>query len=275
MSNYTIIHDGNFKKFMTSGKIRGSEKAKGFEPRDFKAHPVQDSPGITTALPIPLVPESEWEDRAKEMEETKSRLSDIRMTGDNGKMIDALDQNGQGYCWMYDPVMCMMIIRARDMMPYVRLSPHAPACIIKNFRDQGGWAPLAGEFLAKNGCPSEEFWPQKSMAKKYNTKETWENAKKYRITEGWIDMTVPAYDRALTFPQVVSCLLNRIPVAGDFMWWGHSVCLLDVVVVERGSVGIRILNSWTNDWEDRGMAVLQGDKMKPDGAFAPRVLMAA
>jgi hypothetical protein len=61
-----------------------------------------------------------------------------------------------------------------------------------------------------------------------------------------------------------------IPCVGDFNWWGHSVCLLDVVEVEPGDFGIRILNSWSDQWGERGTSVLRGSKCRPDNAIATR-----
>jgi hypothetical protein len=178
-------------------------------------------------------------------------------------------------CWAYSTGMALMMSRMMSNQPYVRLSPHAVACKIKGFRDEGGWGALSMEFAVKNGYPSDKFWPQKSMSRSYDTLTTWGNAEKHRVQEGYWDLDAKVYDRNLTFDQVMTCLMMRIPIVGDFNWWGHSVCLLDPVEVEPGSFGVRIINSWTDNWGNLGEGVLQGNKAIPDGAVAPRVTTAS
>lgn len=179
-----------------------------------------------------------------------------------------------GNCWAYSTGAAIMILRALANLPFLRLSPHAVACKIKNFRDEGGWGAASLEFAIKNGYPSIETWPEKSMSRQYDNEKTWAEASRNKVSEQWMDVEPPVYDRELTFDQVMTCLLNRIPVVSDFNWWGHSVCALDPVEVEPGSFGVRIINSWTDNWGDAGEAVLRGSKAIPDGATAPRVVTA-
>ena len=109
-------------------------------------------------------------------------------------------------------------------MPYVQLSPHAVACKIYNFTDRGAWGALSMDFISRSGIPSEEFWPQKSMNRRYDNDATWENAKNHRIIEGFVDLDVQhVSDAKLTFDQVASCYFQMIPVVTDVFWWGHSV----------------------------------------------------
>lgn len=48
-----------------------------------------------------------------------------------------------------------------------------------------------------------------------------------------------------------------------------------LVRVEAGSYGLRIDNSWTDQWGDRGKATLQGARAIPDGAVATRAITVA
>src|SRR6185436_5678344 len=99
---------------------------------DMQAHPVG---AFAPPANIKLIPRTEWPDRIAQMEATKSRLSDIWMRGDNGNPIPALDQNDPkymqtrhprwGYCWFYGSTGATMILRAKAMQPYVRLSAFA------------------------------------------------------------------------------------------------------------------------------------------------------
>jgi hypothetical protein len=226
---------------------------------------------VWTLDDMQLIPRSEWSDRIKDKKKYKSQTSDLRNIADNGKPFLNLDQNGQGFCWAYSTAHSIMLWRAVMGLPYVRLSAHAVACKIKNFQDEGGWAALSLEFAAKRGYPSVECWKEKSMSRSYDTEATWENAKLHMPSSGWVELKQPVYDRDMTFDQIATLLLNNVPVAGDFNWWGHSVSILDLEEPEPGSFGVKILNSWLN-WGNNGTAVLQGSKAIPDNAVAPRAI---
>lgn len=267
-----IIDDGNWKRFVDY-RVDGRRMARGLVPRDLTKFPV----GCYAAAPAwspdaPTIPRSEWSARIKEMEETKSRLSDLRNIGDNGRRIQSLDQNGQGYCWAYSTTAAIMLLRLKQGLPYVRLSAHAVGCMVKGYRDQGGWSAQSLDFIRDRGVPSVQHWAEKSMSRANDKPETWQNAARHRPTEGFVELSAPVYDRDLTFDQVMTCLLDRIPVPVDLMWWGHAVCAVDPVEVERGSFGIRIWNSWRDSWGEFGMGVIRGSKAIPDNAVAPRVV---
>jgi hypothetical protein len=264
-----IIDDDNYRDFIQGGKATQGNTF-GLVYRDPKQYPVGSYGAPEWDLTqLQIIPRSEWSDRIKEMKRTKSRLSDLRNIADKGKPFENLDQNGQSYCWVYSTVHSIMLWRASMGLPYVRLSAHAVGCKVKNYADQGGWAALSMEYVAKHGVPSVEFWKEKSMSRSNDTEATWQNAAKHKITSGWVELSSPVYDRKMTFDQFATCLLNRIPVATDFYWWGHSVCSMDLEEVEPGSFGVRILNSWKN-WGENGTAVLRGEKAFPTNAVAPR-----
>jgi len=270
MPDYIINDQTDPNYFLSLGRTRGLVQ------RDYQDRFSGCYKGsVDWSMDIPTIPKSEWSDRIKEMESSKSRLSDIRNRANNGSPMKSLDQNGQGFCWAYSTAACVMLLRAAANMPYKRLSPHAVACKIYNFRDRGAWGALSMEFMSENGIPEESFWPQQSMSRSYDIDETWENAKKYRITEGWMDLDLNAYDREMSFEQVATCLLSRIPVVCDYNWWGHSVAAMDLVETSPGKFGTRILNSWTDSWGEQGTAVLEGDRAIPDGACAARVIIGA
>jgi len=246
---------------------------RGLVERDLEKFPVGSIPGTVSAedVDFPLIAESDWEAIIKEGVEQESFLDDIRNRGDNGKPIPSLNQGSFNYCWAFSPTSALTLLRARDDMPYVPLSGTAVGASIKNYRNEGGWSPEALAFIASKGVPSQQFWPQGKAHPSLSTKECWKNAEGHKVTEAWVDLTAPVYRRNLTFQQIMTLLLCRIPVTLDLAWWSHSVCGMAPVLVEMGSYGIRIWNSWSDDWGENGTAVLRGDKAIPFGACAPRL----
>jgi len=217
---------------------------------------------------IPMIPESEWIPRIRDRKQYKMGLRDLFRAG---KVGNVKDQNGQGFCWAYSVTRTCEYVRAAMNLEHNPLSAHSVACKVKNFRDEGGWCGLSAQYIRNSGVVPESLWPAKSMSRGYDTPSNWEEAKKYVITEDWVDLTSAVYDQNLTWGQVVSCLLQNIPCAVDFNWWGHSVCAVDVDEVD-GEVALDIDNSWTPSWGDNGTARLQGSRKIPNGAVATRVL---
>lgn len=235
--------------------------ARGCVPRDWKAQPVK-----MAALPTKTIPRTEWSARIKERQERKQGLGFIRRRGNFGKKIPSLQQGSYGYCWSHSGVSAHMVCRARDNQPYVPLSAFAIAATIKGGRNQGGWGAEALAFQEAKGVPSQKFWPQGNASLSLGTKECWKDAAQRKVTESWMDVDLPVWGRKMGFEQVVTLLLMDNPGIGDFNWWGHSVCLLDVVEVEANSFGIEIWNSWGDEWGDDGIAILRGEKAVPDAA---------
>lgn len=301
----TVIGPENFARHINPHMDHNGVRAFGCIPRP-PGMKYKGEMTIEEAKAVDLVSfdPSEFPTRIKELEDSGSRLSDYRMKmGQGGGMIPSRDQNGRGYCWAHSGVSAHLLIRARDEMPYVSLSAYAIACIIKSYRDEGGWGAEGLDFQFSKGCPSDSFWPQQSVSRANDKPATWENAALHKVTEGWIDMGAAQYDRTLTFNQMITCLLCRVPVICDFNWWSHSVCGCDAVngasqfkktrnldsgkLLLRGEfdrfwgmnnpvtggIALRIWNSWGDGWSSQGMGVLTGSQAVPDGAVAPRVVM--
>lgn len=301
--NDLIIHDGNAHLFVAD-EVDGVPVGRGLVPRDLNANPPGCYASAPAAVNFTLIPRAEWPERIRDKVANKSQLSDIRLVGNNGGVIPSLDQNPYPYCWAHSSVTAVMMLRAVANLPYVPLSAFAVACIIKNYRQEGGWGAQSLDFITERGVPSQEYWAQKSMSRSNDRPETWANAILHKVTEGWIDLSASQYDRNLSFEQEISCYLSDVPVVKDESWWSHSICGLDAVdgssarnetraesgkiadlaAFERmwgmndpvtGGIGVRILNSWSDTWGDRGMSVLTGQKAVSDGSVAPRVTGAA
>lgn len=244
---------------------------RGLEPRDVSVDPPEM---FEPPRDMQVIPESEWDARYDEQESLKSSLEHIRMRGNKGQPIPYLDQNGRGYCWSHSTTHAVMISRAVQNLPYVPLSAYAVACIIKNYRDEGGWCGQSGKFIKEVGVPSQEFWPQQSVNRNLDTPQMRQNAALHRIDEDWYDLTKHIADQYMTVQQVATALFLNHACALDFMWWRHSVCGLRWVRIERGSWGVLILNSWLN-WGRDGMGILRGSKAIPDNAISIRTTKAS
>lgn len=302
-----LIHEGNYHQYLQAhvDPEDGLPRAYGLIPRNYHTHPLGCYGGIIpyTAVDMPTIPRDQWTERAAKQIADKARLSDIRNIGKNGQVMPSTDQNGRGYCWFHSGTSCTLLLRASANLPYVDLSAYAGACVIKNFRDEGGWGAQGLDFIMSRGIPSSEFWPQRAVSRTHDNPATWANAAKYKVSEGFIDLAMAQYDRNLSFEQVITCLLVGIPVVGDFNWWGHSVALMDAVngnnmrdktrsdSGKKATVAlfeaiwgindpvlagwaVRIWNSWGDSWSSDGTGVLAGNQAIPDGATAPRSVLA-
>lgn len=272
--------------------IDGERKGRGGVPRDYAVQPKEmfDPPSG-----MKLVPRDQWAERCKEQAANKSRNSDILLKAG----IPSMDQDGVGYCWAHSVTGAVQGTRAVANQPYVPLSAFCVAATIKTGRDEGGWCGLSAEFARTKGIMPQSVWPQQDRNyKKYDTPANWAEAAKYKIEENFIDLLRDVYEQNLTFDQVATCAFNNEMMAVDFNWWSHSIMGCDVVdlsaQVVRGAngkkaslkfrtkvmdmtagFGLRIRNSWTDTYGEKGFAVLSGTKCIPDGAIAIRTATAA
>lgn len=244
----------------------------GMVPRDYNVDP---EPMFAQPSEMEIIPQSEWDARFDEQEELQSSLEHIYLSGPNGgPAFVNLDQNGHGYCWAYSTGHSIMMDRLRRNLPLVRLNPHATAAIIKGGRDEGGWCGLSAKFGRENGYaeegPSTGQWPLHSRDLRNDTPELRAQMSLRKIEEEWTDLTKQVYDQNLTTAQVATCGFNNIAGPRDYKWWGHSVCGIRWVRIERGSWGQLILNSWKG-WGRFGLGVLRGNKAICDGGLAIRL----
>ena len=260
-----IIHDSTLNDLLFDPVIDGHQMRRGFTPRNRLFH---DEPSFAPPSEIPLIPRSEWDARIKEQEERQSSLEHFFNKATN-LPVKFLHQNGHGYCWAYSTGNAVMMLRALNNQPYIRLNPHAVAAIIKKGRDQGGWCGLSAKFLREVGIPTEAFWKVHSLNTSQDTPAMRANAALHKVTENWIDLTSAIYDQQLSTDQLASCLLQNIPCAVDYDEWGHSICAVRWVKIEKGSYGPRILNSWLG-WGDNGFGDIQRS-WTVDSAVALRV----
>lgn len=190
----------------------------------------------------------------------------LEVEGDHSYVAEGV---GVHNCWAHGTCSAVMLVRAKNNQPFVSLSAYHVACIIKNYRDEGGWCTQALDFIAKRGIASEEFWPQRSVSKSNDTPQMWQNAALHKV-EQWWDISD---NRETAKRQMATLLLLNDPVQTDHNWWGHSICTMRLI--SWNPFKTMIWNSWGESWSDRGMGILEGSKAIPDGAVAPRVVTAA
>jgi hypothetical protein len=306
--NDFVISDDNWMPQVGPVVIDGEQKGRGLIPRDYSAVPVGFYAAVPALTDIECPPRNDWPELIRQGEAEKSFLSHIRRaSGPNGGPIPSLDQNGQGFCWSYSAHICVMLWRAKMGLPYKRLSAHGVACLIKNFRDEGGWAALSADYIAKNGCCDVEMWPEKSMRKPSDLENIKGRMLAYKVDGEWRDMAASVYDANLTEDQSYGLMFARIPHQEDYNWWSHSICIMDPTLNVRPTeaksakwkkllktdfnsldlndpkdaavfadvFGKRGINSWSDDYGDMGEFVLTGSKARCDGGVAVGVPVAA
>jgi hypothetical protein len=253
---------------------QGLATVRGLVPRDYSRDPPEmfDPPSD-----MQIIDPSEWDARYEEQEAQQSSLEHLYLQGGDNPVFPCLLQGGDGYCWAYSIGHCIMFVRLASNAPLVRINPHATAAILMKGRNQGAWCGLSAKFGREYGYAVQGNgpgqWPLQSRSLKYDTPELRKAMLQNKILEDYADLTRDVYDQNLTTNQLATSLFNNIPCAIDQNSWGHSICAIRWVRIERGSYGPLILNSWPN-WGRHGLAQLQGSKAIVDGAIAVRVTAA-
>jgi len=174
--------------------------------------------------------------------------------------IPSTDQGSQGYCWAHSTVSAMLLLRAKQGLPYVELSAYGIAAPIKKFRNEGGWCQESMDWITTKGCPSSATWPIQSMSRDNVTTAMREESLLYRVTE-WYD----GGDDPKLFWTAVAM---GFPVVSDFNDWGHSVCT--IAANRKNNTGL-IWNSWGDQWGNKGVGVPQARSPVPNNWMVPRV----
>jgi hypothetical protein len=246
---------------------------------DFPVHLVEPGEGMSKGLdlslrgadgyrgvasPFPdtlLVPWDEIPDRARELEESQTRISDILTR----QGVKEKNQDGTNHCWAYGPVQACEITRAVQNEPYVALSATSVSGPVKNFRNVGGWGREALAYIIEKGIVPEANWPANRIDRQYLTAENLKIAERFKVTE-WLELT------PRNIHQKLSCLLRQMPVACGYNWWEHEIVACDVVVKDGKFFGTRERNQWKG-WGVNNFVVLSGQKCYADDQIAPLVLV--
>lgn len=212
------------------------------------------------AMPFPeslMINPSEFQARIEEREAQKRQLSHLMLKAG----LPCKHQSDTNFCWINAPAHSMEVLGILANQPYVELSPASGACVIKGFRNQGGWAKDALMFIQERGLVPASLWPANAINRKYDTQDNWKQALPFRVAK-WITGT------PRNINQVASLCLQDIPVPVAFNWWRHEVTAYDVIWL-NGRIALRCRNSWGMGYGSSGFFILQGSKMYPDDIVAP------
>lgn len=256
------------RRSLNEAFIRGTPDAEpvgGCVPRDFDADPVEmrDSPGE-----MKLYEPGDYDAIYDAQEQTESSLEHLYLRG--GKpAFEFIDQGRFPDCWAHSVAHCLMLDRVKQNLPVLRFNAVAVATMIG--RTDGGWSGLSMKFARDEGYPvtggGPGEWPQWTRDRRYDTPELRAAMKSHRASELWYDMASPVYGQKLTRRQLDTCGLNNVPCATDWNRFGHAMCQVRRVRIERGHWGDLTLNSWQG-FGYFGLCVLAD--MTPDQACGLR-----
>ena len=166
-------------------------------------------------------------------------------------------------------------------MPWLDLSPESVGGPCTHWRNEGGYASEAfGQLQSYGACQTSFMDKQWSLAVAADGRPAGRRTPcSMSCPTGTI---LESSDSNPIFDEVITCLLNRVPVAAGIPWWGHLVCFLDPILLPAGvapantpdgqTVGVLFQNSWGVDWPTpaaNGLACLTESRATPDGAAAP------
>lgn len=208
-------------------------------------------PGFAALKPLKTFAESEVSARMKSRQAAKSGLLSIL----NDRGLPIKDQARTNYCWMYGTVRGMEIAYSLQGESHVPLSATAAAAMLTRGQNRGGYIGEAIQFLSEHGTCPESLWPEHNLSLRNNT-EAVQAASKANVLCEWNELPAGNLD------QLRAALLLNYPVPIELQWWGHVVCVIDLVELSGGQIGYVFDNSWGPGFGDKGRGVLTPEKAR-------------
>lgn len=223
----------------------------GYQARDFEADPVGR---LIPAFGGKVFDRSEWPELMEMQDKNHSSPLDWHMNS-----VGIMDQRQTNFCWCFGTCAGVATQYAKTGVEVPEFSPASTACMIKDFRNEGGWGSQACNGIQKYGIATTETWPNVSFNRQLpSMSHVREDMHQHDLIE-FEDLGVNNFDAAMS---VLLDPLHPAPVTGGFTWWGHLVILLKAVRYD-GEWGVVFANSWGKDWGENGYSVLLGDKAVP------------
>jgi len=180
--------------------------------------------------------------------------------------IKVKNQDTSSWCWCFGTIGAVQNRYAQQGMGDTQLSAASVAGPIMGYnKDRGGWGQYAVEHIQEHGVAQKSVWPELSIDRSLeNNQSVINNRFQFDICD------FEMHDR-FDIDSVVSSLLCPIdpqPVTVGYLWWGHLVFANRATFVD-GKIALTVVNSWGDDWNGDGTAVLVGEeKCSPDEAIS-------
>ena len=214
----------------------------GYLPRDYASFPLGSS-DFTKKWDAPLLSRQEAKERSEYLIAKKLDPLSVAMK----RKATPTFQNSFGFCWAHAATMALKIAFAQSGQPVPRLSATSMACIVKNFRDQGGNAFESFPHMNKVGVCTVDTWPENSRDRSLDNPAMREEAALYRATE-WYELPDGSDEHKWT------ALCSGFAIWSGYANIGHAMC--SARYVDDGKPTSWDINSWNKDasaaseWQD-------------------------
>lgn len=209
----------------------GSGEFSGYEQRDRVEDP---EGGFAKPMTIPLLSRAEIKERAKDREQSKTRIFDIMAQAN----VKPLHQGRTNFCWANSACDAVQIIRILRGMPHVPLSPASVGSLVTGGANVGGWPLKWIKRAVQDGIATQATWAPNAIGRQYDTPESRASRVPFKIdADGWVDLPQNNWDAVFTY------LALGFPVTLCHLEWSHAVTAIDVGIASNGELMALCRNS--------------------------------